>query len=34
MLAGIEFFLCLHRETAYTRSNCDSCLYKLSPFLL
>ena len=34
MLAGIEFFLYLHRETPYTRSNCDSYLYKLSPSLL
>jgi hypothetical protein len=34
MLAGIEFFLQLHRETSYTRSNCDVGLYKLAPILL
>ena len=34
MLAGIEFFLTLHRETPYTRSNCDAELYKLAPVLL
>ena len=34
MLAGIEFFLYLHRETPHIRNNCDSGLHKLASILL
>jgi hypothetical protein len=34
MHAGIEFFLHLLKETAYTQSNADLPLYKLAPLLL
>ena len=34
MLAGIEFFSALLRETPYTRGNCEAGLHRLAPVLL
>jgi|JI9StandDraft_2_1071091.scaffolds.fasta_scaffold103664_3 hypothetical protein len=34
MMAGIEFFVSLHKETPHTKNNCDTGLYKLAPVLL
>jgi hypothetical protein len=34
MHAGIEFFLHLLKETAYTQSNADLPLFRLAPLLL
>lgn len=34
MLAGIEFFISLFRETAYTKSNSEAGMYKFSSILL